>query len=118
MTQLTPIPPENAQLNRWRLEKTVSIPTIFVVLSAFLGVITYAQDVKSEATKAMEKAERVEATQATQAAATAAQVSAIRSEVASTRMELRGDIKEVNDKLDRLIFQLGVSNQKTERWTR
>ncbi|SOE49135.1 hypothetical protein [Orrella dioscoreae] len=94
----------------WRFDRTLNIPTIATVLAMFISVVGFAINANSKADEALRQVQEVKAAQVAQSTAASTQTSALRTEI-------RADLRDVNQKLDQLMFRLGGQANMKE-WTR
>lgn len=103
-------PAQGHRSSGWRFDRTLNIPTIATVLTMFVSVVGFAINANSKADEALRQVQEVKAAQMAQASANSSQNNALRTEI-------RADIRDVNQKLDQLLYRLaGQTNMK--EWTR
>lgn len=119
--------PDNADARErrppsWQFDRTVNIPTLMGVMSLVAGIAVFGVRASNDFDRRLDAVtrdtvqlrsdvRRVEDTQAAQGAAQGLQVQ-------SLRIELRSDLKDVNEKLDKLLFDRGSAKPPTGGWTR
>lgn len=99
------------QSSGWKIDKTINLPLLLSLLTAVVYVTIRFTTVENDTARAMEKATRVDDAQVSAARATTDQITAL-------RVEFRGDVREVNNKLDQVILRLGETPRNLKEWTK
>lgn len=99
------------QSSGWKIDKTINLPFLLSLLTAVVYVAIKINSVENLAANGMEKATRVDDAQVSAARATTDQITAL-------RVEFRGDVREVNNKLDQVILRLGDAPRNLKEWTK
>lgn len=107
---------------KWGFDKTLNIPTTLMIIGMSCSAVMFVakgwadQDRRIDAIERQSLAVtqdlgRLEARQGSQGTQTEAQIQALRS-------EFRGDLRDINGKLDALLLNRASSRPETKHWTR
>jgi hypothetical protein len=117
----------------WRFDRSISLPALVSIAVVVFSVVAFGvretnsvdrrlADVARETELLKINIQKIEANQVSVTASQNAQIQSLRAEQATQmttlRTEIRQDLKDVNDKLDRLLFNGSSARQGTREWTR
>ncbi|OZI57680.1 hypothetical protein [Bordetella genomosp. 4] len=102
---------KQAERQSWRFDKTINIPMLIGLVTSLVYLTSYITRVDNTAQGAMEIAKRVDATQV-------AQAQAVSREIAGLRSDNRADLRDLNSKVDQVLFRLGDQPKGLSEWTK
>lgn len=94
-----------------KFDLTVNIPGMLMIGGAMVSGVFWLSSVDAKASLALATANEAKQAQATQTASTS-------REIAVVRTELRDDLKDINSKVDQIIWRLGDSPKNLSDWTK
>lgn len=95
---------------QWRFDSTINLPTLVSVGLALVGAIWWGSGVDQKAEQALSEAKEAKSAIRAQSSTNAEQLQAMRA-------ELRGELKDVSQKVDQVIWRLNTPPRNLQEWT-